>query len=139
MDHENMERAGEGLGLPNRPLKPIPVGDEPDMPVPDETVEIRRPLEKELQYLLNRYCRENMSDTPDFILAQYMMNCLTAFEQAVGLRQAWFGHKTFNSGPEVPGQVDGFTSYWHIDDTMPPHKITGRAKGTISRPSDNKE
>jgi hypothetical protein len=39
-------------------------------------------LSKELETLLNRYSRENVSDTPDFILAKFMMSCLKAFEQA---------------------------------------------------------
>lgn len=37
---------------------------------------------KELQKLLNRYSMENKSNTPDFVLARYLTNCLIAFNQA---------------------------------------------------------
>ena len=48
---------------------------------------------KELTELLNRHCRENHSDTPDFILAQYLWGCLFAFDMAVNSREQWYGHE----------------------------------------------
>ncbi len=48
-------------------------------------------LQKELERLLNYYSRENMSNTPDFILAEYMIDCLRAFENAVVRRETWYG------------------------------------------------
>lgn len=47
------------------------------------------PLQKELETLLNRHSRENASDTPDFVLAHYMMRCLDAHEEAVRMRKAF--------------------------------------------------
>lgn len=49
-------------------------------------------MQKELEDLINKYSRENKSDTPDFILANYLMDCLSAFEQAVVQRTKWYGH-----------------------------------------------
>jgi hypothetical protein len=46
-------------------------------------------LDDDLRELLNRHSRENMSDTPDFILARYLMDCLAAFEAATRTRSAW--------------------------------------------------
>ena len=43
----------------------------------------------ELQELLNKHCRENQSNTPDFILAQYVDDCLRAFESAQIARVIW--------------------------------------------------
>ena len=40
-------------------------------------------FEKELANLLNRHSKENDSDTPDWILAQFMAGCLAAFNTAV--------------------------------------------------------
>ena len=37
----------------------------------------------ELRALINRHSRESDSHTPDFILAEYLERCLTAFEIAV--------------------------------------------------------
>jgi hypothetical protein len=46
---------------------------------------------KELQELINRNSKENESDTPDYILAEYLENCLAAFDRAVNLREIWHG------------------------------------------------
>ena len=43
-------------------------------------------LRTELCELLNRYSRENISNTPDFILRDYLFDCLKAFERGVQLR-----------------------------------------------------
>jgi hypothetical protein len=48
-------------------------------------------LRGELAALLNRYSRENRSNTPDFILAGYMMVSLKAFEEASRKREEWYG------------------------------------------------
>jgi hypothetical protein len=49
---------------------------------------------KELERLVNIYCQENGSDTPDFILAQYILGCLDAFNGAVRSRDEWYGRGT---------------------------------------------
>jgi hypothetical protein len=49
---------------------------------------------QELESLINCHSRENGSDTPDFILADYLMGCLTAFDKATTNRAYWYGHKT---------------------------------------------
>jgi len=45
-------------------------------------------FEKELQALLNKYSLENGSDTPDYVLAGYLMTCLNAFDGAVNWRES---------------------------------------------------
>lgn len=49
---------------------------------------------KELTSLINRYSRENISNTPDFILAEYLMVCLDNFETMVNVRTAWYGESS---------------------------------------------
>lgn len=51
-------------------------------------------FERELSALLNRYSVESDSDTPDFILARYLNDCLNAFNLATNKRNAWYGHET---------------------------------------------
>ena len=46
---------------------------------------------QELRDLLNRHSRENDSNTPDFVLAQYLLGCLDAWNKAVCARDAWYG------------------------------------------------
>ncbi len=43
-------------------------------------------LKQELTTVLNRHSVENESDTPDFILAEFICNCLQAWNRAVKQR-----------------------------------------------------
>lgn len=47
-------------------------------------------LKREIQEAINRASRENASNTPDFILAEFLMGCLCAFEAATNERRTWF-------------------------------------------------
>ena len=47
-------------------------------------------FEKELTGLLNKFSCENASDTPDFILARYLHNCLLAWDEAMQRRETWY-------------------------------------------------
>ena len=44
----------------------------------------------ELEALINRHSKEGGSDTPDFILADYMADCLDAYDKAVTRRTEWY-------------------------------------------------
>lgn len=46
---------------------------------------------KDLRDIINKHCKENDSNTPDYILADYLEVCLTAFTIAVQQRESWFG------------------------------------------------
>ncbi len=48
-------------------------------------------LETKLKGLINEESRENDSNTPDFLLAEFMMKCLDAFELTSNRREVWFG------------------------------------------------
>ena len=48
-------------------------------------------FKKELENLINRHSKENASNTPDFILAIYLENCLDAFNMACQQRENWYG------------------------------------------------
>ncbi len=47
-------------------------------------------FEKELEQLINIYSEENTSNTPDFILVQFILNCLAAYNLATQRREAWY-------------------------------------------------
>ena len=77
------------MAYPNPDL----ISDKPDAPA-DELPEVMvDPFRKELEGLINRYSMEKGSDTPDFILAGYMANCLYAFDAAMTAREEWYGRK----------------------------------------------
>lgn len=46
---------------------------------------------EELRELINRHSMENLSNTPDFLLTEYILGCLEAFDSAVRQREAWYG------------------------------------------------
>ena len=46
---------------------------------------------KELEQLINRYSAEGESNTPDFILAQFLYACLQAWNAGVQRRELWYG------------------------------------------------
>ena len=56
---------------------------------------------QDLRSVLNRHSAENQSDTPDFILAQYMLDALAAFEKASRAREDWYGHRHAPDAPAV--------------------------------------
>lgn len=45
----------------------------------------------ELEQLINKHSKENDSNTPDFILAEYLKDCLEAFGKATRGRDKWYG------------------------------------------------
>ena len=48
-------------------------------------------LRKEIEQALNRVSAENGSNTPDFILADYLLGCLAVFDATVKAREKWYG------------------------------------------------
>ena len=60
-------------------------------------------FESDLCNLLNRHSKESESDTPDYILRDYLCDCLKVFDHVVGARTTW--HRPDGAGakdlPEV--------------------------------------
>jgi hypothetical protein len=52
---------------------------------------MKQEFRTELERLINFHSKENGSDTPDFILAEYLESCLAAYDKAVTLREIWSG------------------------------------------------
>jgi hypothetical protein len=48
-------------------------------------------LKKDIETVLNVACAENESNTPDWILANYLLSCLEAFDKATQQRDEWYG------------------------------------------------
>ena len=76
--------------------------NDPSTPdVPQRASERSEDFRRELEHLINRHSQESMGgNTPDFILAEYLNNCLHVFDQAVRARNKWY-----NASHE-PGRVD---------------------------------
>lgn len=54
-------------------------------------------LQTDIANLLNTANREAISDTPDFILAHFILEALKAFESAMKLRTQYFSMRTGKS------------------------------------------
>ena len=48
-------------------------------------------FEKELAELINKYSMEKPSNTPDYILAHYLLQCLMAYDSLKRSNDAWHG------------------------------------------------
>jgi hypothetical protein len=64
-------------------------------------------FEKRLISIINSNSLENGSNTPDFILASYLQDCLTAFNKASVWRAKWFSadgvpEAELYTGPSAP-------------------------------------
>lgn len=55
---------------------------------------------KSIETAINYSSMENGSNTPDFILAEYLKDCLVAFDKAVCARETWYGRPN-----QQPGSV----------------------------------
>jgi hypothetical protein len=51
-------------------------------------------FQRELKKLINRYSMENGSNTPDFILAEYLGECLKTFDKVTKGRDKWYNIPT---------------------------------------------
>lgn len=62
----------------------------------------KQEFEEELCSLINKYSKENGSDTPDWILTGYLINCLDVFDMTVNKRETWYG-RTCGYGVSTAG------------------------------------
>jgi hypothetical protein len=59
---------------------------------------------KDLEHLINKHSMEHKSaDTPDFLLAEYIGNCLKIFDSVVRKRDAWYNKGTGHAQEKATG------------------------------------
>ena len=56
---------------------------------------------EEIERLINKHSAENSSNTPDFILAKFLSDCLQAFDRGVARRDRWYGVELRPGLPDV--------------------------------------
>lgn len=62
-------------------------------PLPESKEYVRPGFNKELEGLINRYSKEAGSNTPDYILVEFIKNSMENFHHATRLRDNWYGGK----------------------------------------------
>lgn len=67
-------------------------------------------VERSVAEALNRHSMENGSNTPDFILAQFLLACLAAWNRGTQQRETWYGRESRPGGsyptPIPPPKAD---------------------------------
>lgn len=63
-------------------------------------------LQDEVEHAINRCSAENGSNTPDFILAKYLMRCLEAFNETVNAREEYYGRPSRGENASPPLTVN---------------------------------
>lgn len=113
MENENKSMAEElGKSLNEEPEKLISDNDIHKVVEPDSSIHDVDPadlaglkvegllsaeFQKELEDLINKYSVENGSDTPDFLLASYLMGCLLNFNTITQHRDKWYNFNPWGS------------------------------------------
>lgn len=80
-DSARAEKIGEALLKTVREAAGLPDDDGPTT------------LAHDLAAVLNKHNMENGSNTPDFVLADYLIECLVAFDRFTKKRERWYGHQ----------------------------------------------
>ena len=65
----------------------------------DQPAEPNNDFRSDLKKLLNKYNIEAGSNTPDHVLADYLIRCLDNFTETTQARESWYGTKL------VPGKA----------------------------------
>lgn len=111
----HIEAAGHQIHVKERPggVSILLDGEylyDTDFPKPSEEP---RNLQEELTRLLNKHSAENLSNTPDFVLARYLMLVLEAHTWATKRRDEWYdvalspGQRTIGRNYLKPDDDDG--------------------------------
>ena len=61
-------------------------------------------FQRKLAFFLNQHSEENESNTPDFILARYLLMVLHAFNEGTNMRETWYGRRA-SLGDAVPDDM----------------------------------
>lgn len=80
----------------------VSLAEDETRPLDSYPVSPQESFRSELTRLINRYSRENASDTPDFLLSEYLLRSLDNFDQVTRERDTWFGRTKNDNWPLHP-------------------------------------
>jgi hypothetical protein len=62
-------------------------------------------FQKDLEELINHHSKENGSNTPDWVLASYLVRCLEVFDSCIELRERYYGREKLHGfGTRIENQ-----------------------------------
>lgn len=79
-------------------------------------------FQAELANLINKYSGENDSNTPDFILAQYLVDCLNSFNRNMASRERFYEGSYIKDDMTTATKTYKYTRFPNSDEefTLPP-------------------
>lgn len=83
--------------------------DDPNPPAIEITLAgevVAKGLRYEIEQAVNRVSAENGSNTPDFILAEFLVSCLAAFDRATQQRERWYGNRLSIGGSVTESPIN---------------------------------
>lgn len=73
-------------------------------------VEKEATFQEALQHVINLYNEESRSDTPDFLLTEYLISCLNTWSYITRQRDKWYNFKTLTeNGAQKESGSSSFT------------------------------
>lgn len=66
-------------------------------------------LASEIAAALNRFSAENASNTPDWILAQFLLGCLKAWNENIQKRESWYGRNPGQTNEPIAPMTEDFS------------------------------
>lgn len=101
-------------------------------------------FKRQLRALINKHSMEMGSNTPDFVLAEYLKNCLKSFDKAIKARERYYGRSMYDDQIEnntiiksdsigvlnTPG-----SKVWAGDISIPAQNNLISAQSTASNPT----
>jgi hypothetical protein len=85
-------------------------------------------FEKELENLLNRHNKEIDSNTPDFLLAEYLRDCLGTWNRYVTARERWYGRSKVSQELPDPPSSEGSRGPFSGADPSGPVDLRGSGR-----------
>lgn len=89
----NFERELAPLFVAVAELRAVENGAGMSPPGPQSAPSQRPPFRSALTALLNSYSKENSSNTPDYLLANFLIGCMDVYDLTVRRRDEWFRAK----------------------------------------------
>lgn len=91
----------------------------------------------EIASVINRHSRENRSNTPDHLLAEFTLDALDAFDRVVNMRETWYGRyrDDIQGVPDEPLpdlELKDTTTIFDWNDDTPIYEAIGNAIGLAS-------
>ena len=89
------------MAASNFPSQPLVFSSSQRYDLGELRADAKEEFRDELESLINKYSIENGSDSPDWLLAEYLVGCLDVFDRAVRSRDQQYGIEGIPCNPRI--------------------------------------